>query len=167
MEGRTGEAPAILDTISHSVTQTQRLGARLGALLQGGELILLDGDLGTGKTVLTQGIAQGLGITAVVNSPTFTLLKEYQGRLPLYHFDLYRLDDPNEVLALGFDEYFYGQGICVVEWAQKAEEIWPREYLRVRLKVISETKRGLIFEAHGTNYARVLQWLQRDAYGQR
>jgi len=165
MEGLTEEAPARLDVISHSVAQTQRLGARLGELLQGGELLLLDGEMGTGKTVFTQGIAQGLNIDDTVNSPTFTLLKEYQGRLPLYHFDLYRLDDPDEVLALGFDEYFYGQGVCVVEWAYKAEAIWPAEHLRVRLKVISDTKRGLLFAAHGTRYAQVLHMLQRNAYG--
>jgi tRNA threonylcarbamoyladenosine biosynthesis protein TsaE len=164
MEGLTAETPAILDTISHSVTQTQRLGARLGELLRGGELILLDGDLGTGKTVFAQGIAQGLGITETVNSPTFTLLKEYHGRLPLYHFDLYRLDDPEEVVALGFEDYFYGQGICVVEWAYKAEEIWPVEHLRVYLKVVSDTKRGLIFQAHGTLYAQILQAFRRNAY---
>jgi len=158
-------APVSLDIISHSVAQTQRLGARLGELLSGGELILLDGELGTGKTVFTQGIAQGLGIPDIVNSPTFTILKEYRGgRLPLYHFDLYRIDDPNEVLTLGFEDYFYGQGVCVVEWAHKAEGIWPAEHLRIRLKVISDTKRGLVFQAYGTIYTQMLKMLQRTAY---
>src|SRR5579859_3905539 len=106
-----------LDSISHSASQTQRLGARLGELLQGGELILLNGQLGTGKTTFTQGLAQGMGISANINSPTFTLLKEYAGRLEaqsgngktlhrgpaLYHFDLYRLDDPEEIFDLGFE----------------------------------------------------------------
>ncbi len=113
-----------LSIISHSLTQTQRLGMRLGDLLRGGELILLDGQLGTGKTTLTQGLAQGMGITEVINSPTFTLLKEYHsspmqgqaqglmlsqqphGGLALYHFDLYRLDHPEEIIDLGFRTTF-------------------------------------------------------------
>src|SRR5437588_9017641 len=115
-----------LDCISHSSAQTQRLGVRLGELLQRGELILLNGQLGTGKTTFTQGLAQGMGITENINSPTFTLLKEYPGQLrpgsqpgigpALYHFDLYRLDNPEEILDLGFEDYFYSNGVCVVEW---------------------------------------------------
>src|SRR5215467_8551805 len=130
--GHATDQPAVLDIVSHSLAQTQRLGARLGELLHGGELLLLDGDLGTGKTTLTQGLAEGLGIHEVVSSPTFTLLKEYEGRIPLYHFDFYRLDDPNEVFDLGFEEYFESKGVCVVEWAQRAEPLWPAEQLRIR-----------------------------------
>src|ERR1051326_778967 len=125
--GGAADQPAIIDIVSHSLAQTQRLGARLGELLRGGDLLLLDGDLGTGKTTLTQGLAEGLGVRNVVSSPTFTLLKEYEGRLPLYHFDLYRLDDATEILDLGFEEYFESGGVCVVEWAYKAEHLWPHE----------------------------------------
>jgi tRNA threonylcarbamoyladenosine biosynthesis protein TsaE len=179
-----------LDSISHSFTQTQRLGMRLGDLLRGGELILLDGQLGTGKTTLTQGIAQGMGITEVINSPTFTLLKEYhaqpspalaheqargtmpwhqlhqrqQSGLALYHFDLYRLDDPEEMLDLGFEDYFYGPGVCVVEWADKADLLWPAERLNIRLKVLSETKRGLLFIATGARYCELLRQFQKNTY---
>ena len=175
-----------LDSISHSLTQTQRLGMRLGDLLRGGELILLDGQLGTGKTTLTQGIAQGMGITEVINSPTFTLLKEYhaqtspalvhgqargtmarqsqQSGLALYHFDLYRLDNPEEMLDLGFEDYFYGSGVCVVEWADKADHLWPAEHLNIRLKVLSETKRGLLFIATGTRYCELLRQFQKNTY---
>ncbi|HVB22220.1 MAG TPA: tRNA (adenosine(37)-N6)-threonylcarbamoyltransferase complex ATPase subunit type 1 TsaE [Ktedonobacteraceae bacterium] len=177
-------ASMTLDIISHSLTQTQRLGMRLGDLLRGGELILLDGQLGTGKTTLTQGLAQGMGITEVINSPTFTLLKEYhssvspdpvqgqaalssqqlRGGLALYHFDLYRLDDPEEIIDLGFEDYFYGSGVCVVEWADKANLLWPTERLNIRLKMLSETKRGLLFIATGARYCDLLRQLQKNTY---
>ena len=91
---------------SKSATDTHRLGALLGALLQPGDVVLLEGSLGAGKTALTQGIGAGMGVGGAINSPTFTLLKEYEGRLPLYHFDLYRIEDPEELFALGFEDYF-------------------------------------------------------------
>jgi tRNA threonylcarbamoyladenosine biosynthesis protein TsaE len=180
-----------LDIISHSSAQTQRLGMRLGELLHGGELILLEGQLGTGKTTFTQGIARGLGIDGVISSPTFTLLKEYAGqplrengqamdrslskgqqpkRFPvplgpaLYHFDLYRLDDPEEIFDLGFEDYFFGTGVSVVEWANKANSLWPHDHLRVRLKVLSETKRGLLFSGFGASYCILLQQFQKNTY---
>lgn len=162
---RSEDQPVVLDIISHSLAQTQRLGARLGELLHGGELLLLDGDLGTGKTSLTQGIAEGLGVRQVVSSPTFTLLKEYEGRLPLYHFDLYRLDDAAEILDLGFEEYFSSGGVCVVEWANKAEALWPDEHLRIRLKMVSETKRGVLLSGQGARYIDLLFEFRRSAFG--
>jgi tRNA threonylcarbamoyladenosine biosynthesis protein TsaE len=166
------EASITLDIISHSATQTQRLGVRLGELLQGGELILLNGQLGTGKTTFTQGLAQGMGITENINSPTFTLLKEYHERSggvysggpALYHFDLYRLDNPEEILDLGFEDYFYSNGVCVVEWADKADLLWPTESLRIRMKMMSETKRGLLFNATGTYYCELLRQFQKNTY---
>jgi tRNA threonylcarbamoyladenosine biosynthesis protein TsaE len=179
----------ILDIISHSSAQTQRLGMRLGELLRGGELLLLEGSLGTGKTTFTQGLARGIGITEVVSSPTFTLLKEYPGQPgstaqreqaqvtqqhqqqerhragpALYHFDLYRLDDPEEILDLGFEDYFFGNGVCVVEWADTAELLWPAEHLRLRMKIMSETKRGLLFTATGLRYCELLQQFQKNTY---
>lgn len=172
------EKECTLDSISHSAEQTQRLGMRLGELLQGGELLLLQGQLGTGKTTFTQGLAQGLDIIDTVNSPTFTLLKEYPGqRRPakqsgapcpmgpaLYHFDLYRLDNPEEIFDLGFEDYFYGTGVCVVEWAEKADLFWPSDCLRIRLKILSETKRGLLFIANGPRYCELLRQFQKNTY---
>lgn len=171
------ENGCILDCISHSAKQTQRLGMRLGELLTGGELILLEGQLGTGKTTFTQGLAIGLNITANVNSPTFTLLKEYEGQArpgktgeaarigpPLYHFDLYRLDDAAEIFDLGFDDYFYGDGVCIVEWAERADLYWPADHLRIRFKTVSETKRGLLFSATGSRYCELLRQLQKITY---
>lgn len=179
-------AISTLDIISHSSAQTQRLGMRLGELLRGGELLLLEGSLGTGKTTFTQGLARGLGITEVISSPTFTLLKEYPGQpVPtsqheqsgvtlhhqqqqvgpaLYHFDLYRLDNPEEILDLGFEDYFFANGVCVVEWADKAELLWPTEHLRLRMKIMSETKRGLLFTATGLRYCELLQQFQKNTY---
>jgi tRNA threonylcarbamoyladenosine biosynthesis protein TsaE len=172
------EMTLTLDCISHSSAQTQRLGMRLGDLLQGGELILLDGQLGTGKTTFTQGLAQGLGITETINSPTFTLLKEYTGqsqpgistgglsyrKLYLYHFDLYRLDNPDEMVDLGFEDYFFSDGVSVIEWAEKAGSYWPEEHLNIRLKIMSETKRGLLFIAAGERYCELLRQFQKNAY---
>jgi tRNA threonylcarbamoyladenosine biosynthesis protein TsaE len=172
------EGNLTLDIISHSAAQTQRLGVRLGEIVQGGELILLNGQLGTGKTTFTQGLAQGMGITAHINSPTFTLLKEYPGQSrpatgphtrprvgpALYHFDLYRLDDPEEIVDLGFEDYFYSDGVCIVEWADKADLLWPRDHLRIRMKMMSETKRGLLFIATGTRYCELLRQFQKNTY---
>ena len=172
---------ATLDSISHSAAQTQRFGARLGELLQGGELILLNGQLGTGKTTFTQGLAQGMGIAEQVNSPTFTLLKEYRRRPisgaarrgkgnerkpgpALYHFDLYRLDNPAEIFDLGFDDYLNSDGVCVVEWADKADLYWPADHLNIRLKILSETKRGLLFTAVGQRYCQLLRQFQKNTY---
>jgi tRNA threonylcarbamoyladenosine biosynthesis protein TsaE len=150
---------------------------RLGELLQGGELILLEGQLGTGKTTFTQGLALGLDITENINSPTFTLLKEYPGQTrqkkagelagvgpALYHFDLYRLDDPAEILDLGFEDYFYGKGVCIVEWADRADLFWPADHLRLRLKMLSQTKRSLLFIATGARYSELLQQFQKNTY---
>jgi tRNA threonylcarbamoyladenosine biosynthesis protein TsaE len=151
---------------------------RLGELLQGGELILLDGQLGTGKTTFTQGLAQGLGITENINSPTFTLLKEYANqphlgnstgaffyrRPSLYHFDFYRLDYPDEIVDLGFEDYFFSDGVSVIEWAEKAGSLWPDQHLNIRLKIMSETKRGLLFIATGKHYCELLRQFQKNAY---
>ena len=107
--------------VSGSASETQRLGTLLGELLVPGDVVLLEGDLGTGKTAFTKGIGRGLKVTRTINSPTFTILKEYSGRLPLYHFDLYRVERPEEFSLLGFDDYFASGGVCVVEWAERAE----------------------------------------------
>lgn len=168
-----------LDLISESSAQTQDVGRQLGKLMSAGDLLLLDGQLGTGKTTFTQGLALGMNVAEVVNSPTFTLLKEYQGMaggvsnssrdakpigLALYHFDLYRLDEPEEILDLGFEDYFYGSGVSVVEWADKAELLWPTERLYLRLQSLDETKRQLTFTATGAHYCELLQQFQKNMY---
>jgi tRNA threonylcarbamoyladenosine biosynthesis protein TsaE len=177
----------VLEIISQSAVQTQRLGKQLGELLRGKELLLLDGNLGAGKTTFTQGLARGMGVAAVINSPTFTLLKEYAGRslspseisdsqlgptsrkrfaerLALYHFDLYRLTEPDELFDLGFDDYFASSGVCVVEWADKAAEFWPPERLYIRLQLIDEVQRRLLFVATGARYCELLRQFQKNIY---
>ncbi len=157
-----------LDFISHSEAQTRRLGARLAALLQGGEVICLVGELGAGKTCLAQGIGQGLGIEGPITSPSFTFINEYrqkQARLPFYHIDLYRIGQAQETLTLGLDEYFYGDGVCVVEWADRALEVLPAEHLWVELRYIVETKRGLLMKPVGKRYEELLQEFKRKAFG--
>ena len=168
-----------LNILSSSSAQTQHLGMHLGELLCGGELLLLDGQLGMGKTTFTQGLAQGLGITSPITSPTFTLLKEYPGQIrrdgrgsrgstkgpALYHFDLYRLDDPEEIIALGFEDYFYDTtGVCVVEWADKADGLWVPETLRIALSLRSETERAFVFTAIGARYSELLRQFQKNIH---
>jgi tRNA threonylcarbamoyladenosine biosynthesis protein TsaE len=145
--------------ISNSPEDTQRLGKRLGELAQVGDVFLLVGRLGTGKTCLTQGIARGLGIEGGATSPSFVIVKEYYGRLPLYHIDLYRLDQTEEVLELGLDEYLYGNGICVVEWAEKGLNVLPQEHLLIKLEHISENKRRLSFEPEGEHHLNLVSEL--------
>lgn len=158
-----------LDFISHSSEQTRRFGARLGALIRAGDIICLEGDLGTGKTCLTQGIGQGMGIDAPITSPTFTLIAEYDSSTaapPLYHIDLYRLGAPQEeALALGLDDYMLGDGVCVIEWADRIAAILPEGRLWVRLRHLDVSKRGIVITASGSRYQDLVQAFRRDAFG--
>lgn len=138
--------------ISRSPEDTKKIGAVIGERAVPGDVLLLEGKLGAGKTCLTQGIAVGLGIDDYVLSPTFVIMRELYGRLPLYHIDLYRLDDIEESIDLGLDEYFYGDGISVVEWAEKAISIMPRNRLLIRMEYIDDTERRLLLEPSGERY---------------
>lgn len=114
----------ILET--NSPEETFNAGKTLGEKVQPGDIYLLNGDLGVGKTVFTQGVAKGLGITEHVNSPTFTIVQVYdEGRIPFYHFDVYRIGDVEEMDEIGYEDYFYGEGLCIIEWAELIEEIIP------------------------------------------
>lgn len=136
---------------------TIALGKRLGELLEGHMLLTLSGDLGAGKTTFTKGIGQGLGIKKVINSPTFTILKQYQGRLNLSHFDAYRLEGQDD--DLGFEEIFDSDDVCVIEWANFIEEILPLERLEIEIKKIDENARAFIFKATGEKYDKVVEAL--------
>ncbi len=149
-----------LQLISHDPQETQRLGSRLGELAQAGDVILLVGSLGTGKTCLTQGIAWGLGIEGYASSPSFVVIREYQGRLPLYHLDLYRLDRIEEVGELGLDDYLYGKGVCVVEWAEKGSGLWPEEHLLITMGYLSDTERSLYLEPASARYQEMTARLE-------
>lgn len=129
---------------SNSPVETFELGREIGLAARPGQIYCLDGDLGTGKTVFTQGFAAGLGITDAVNSPTFTIVQVYdEGRLPLYHFDVYRIDDIDEMDEIGYEDYFFGQGVCLVEWSTQIEELIPADAVRICLE--KELNRGFDF----------------------
>ena len=122
-------------TETFSEKETRALGEELGRQAVPGSLYTLTGDLGTGKTVFTQGFARGLGITEHVNSPTFTIVQEYDGgRLPFYHFDVYRIGDLEEMDEIGYEDYFYGNGVCLIEWAELIEELLPPERTAIRIE---------------------------------
>lgn len=131
--------------ISNSADKTVELGAAFALKLKKGDVVALVGDLGAGKTVFTKGIARGLGVknARYVNSPTFVIIKEYAGRLPLYHFDLYRIDHYTSLDELNYKEYFYGAGVAVIEWADKIRPLLPERYWEVRLSVIGKDKRKI------------------------
>ena len=162
----------VLTLPSTSVEETRRLGMLLGGTLAAGDVVLLTGDLGAGKTAFTQGIGAGLGVTDTINSPTFTILKEYAGRVPLYHFDLYRIEDPDELPALGFEDYFGGDGVCVVEWAERGERgergaggdaVWPASWLLVEFEKVSSFERMLRCSAMGSRGQALLAEFARAA----
>ncbi len=115
--------------------ETFEIGYQLGQLAKEGQIFRLDGDLGVGKTVFTQGFAKGLGITEPINSPTFTIIQVYnEGRLPLYHFDVYRIADISEMDELGYEEYFYSGGVCLIEWGSMIEELLPKETVNITIE---------------------------------
>lgn len=120
---------------TNSAGETFEFGQKIGREAKPGQIYTLDGDLGTGKTVFTQGVASGLGITEPVNSPTFTIVQEYEGgRMPFYHFDVYRIGDIEEMEEIGYDDYFFGKGICLIEWAQLIEEILPQSVISIKIE---------------------------------
>ena len=141
----------------NNLEETIALGNRLGLLLQPNMLLTLSGDLGAGKTTFTKGIGQGLGITKVINSPTFTILKQYQGRLNLSHFDAYRLEGQDD--DLGFEEIFDSDDVCVVEWANFIEDILPVDRLTIEIKKIDENIREFVFKTNSEKYAQFVEAL--------
>jgi tRNA threonylcarbamoyladenosine biosynthesis protein TsaE len=147
--------------ISHSPDDTWELAKRLAPKLSAGDVISLSGDLGAGKTVFTKGLAEGLDITEPVTSPTFTILKEYRGRLPLFHFDVYRLGHPDELDELGVDECFYSDGVSVVEWGDKVSALIPEEHLDIKMvRLVDDDFRRLEITPRGSSWRkRVEQWL--------
>ena len=140
--------------ITSSPAETEAAGISLGKLLLPGDILCLNGDLGAGKTCFARGVARGLGIAEPVTSPTFTLINEYLGRAPFYHFDVYRLGGPDEMDDLGYEEYFYGSGVTLVEWAELVGEVLPLERLDIWLSVDEEQvdRREIRPVPHGDRY---------------
>ncbi|MCL0091567.1 tRNA (adenosine(37)-N6)-threonylcarbamoyltransferase complex ATPase subunit type 1 TsaE [Dehalococcoidales bacterium] len=149
-----------LELISHSPEQTQRLGSRIGELALAGDIFLLVGKLGTGKTCLTQGIAWGLDIKEYALSPSFVIIRELYGRLPLYHIDFYRLEHIEEIVELGLDDYLYGNGVCVVEWAEKGLSLLPAEHLLIQISFLSDNERSFQLKPRGKRYLEILTQLK-------
>jgi tRNA threonylcarbamoyladenosine biosynthesis protein TsaE len=143
-----------------SLDATAALGHRMGELLFPGAVVALVGPLGAGKTHLVRAIAEGLGAPGrAISSPTFVLIQEYHGRLPIYHFDAYRLRGPAEFFDLGAHEYFESDGVCLIEWADRVADCLPAEHLRVTLTVTGATSRHVELEGHGQSYARIVRSL--------
>lgn len=148
------------ELVSHNPSGTRRLGASIGRLAMPGDIFLLVGNLGAGKTCLTQGIARGLGIKEYIPSPSFVLIREFHGRLPLYHIDLYRLGHLEEIAELGLDDYLYGQGVCVIEWAEKGLSLMPAEHLLIKIAYLDNNQRSFQFEPCGQRHRTIVDKLK-------
>jgi tRNA threonylcarbamoyladenosine biosynthesis protein TsaE len=133
-------------------------------MLDPGDVLALLGDLGSGKTRWIQGVCEGLGVKEPVVSPSFTLVNEYYGRLPVYHIDLYRLDDAAETLTFGLEDYLYGRGVSLIEWADRAEELLPEEYLTIELHHLEETKRRVVMRPQGERFLALLERFKKATF---
>jgi tRNA threonylcarbamoyladenosine biosynthesis protein TsaE len=156
-----------ISRVSHSPEETADWGRKLGTLLEAGDVVALIGELGAGKTVVAQGIARGLGVPeeTCIASPTFTLINEYRGRVPLYHLDFYRLDDHSDCANLGLEEYLGGEGVVLIEWADKIAALLPGDHLAIRLAYRDETTRRALVCASGDRSAQLLQELEKRLPG--
>jgi len=143
--------------IIDSLEDMKKLASNLADQVQANDVYLLKGDLGVGKTTFSQFFGQALGVTRTINSPTFNIIKSYQGRLPFHHMDCYRLEDAEE--DLGFDDYFYGEGVTLIEWPQMIDEFLPESYMTIEISRVSETTREVILTATGKRYETVLEVL--------
>lgn len=141
--------------ITHSAAETQAVAEKLATLVTAGTVITLNGDLGAGKTTFTQGFGKGFGVKRNVNSPTFTIMKQYQGRLPLYHMDVYRLEDTGD--DIGLEEYINGDGVAIVEWSNLIESSLPAERLAITIERVGDEERRLTFEPIGQKYETIVK----------
>lgn len=147
---------------TNSYIETEKIGQVVGEALKTGDVVCLSGDLGVGKTAFVKGLAKGIGITEHITSPTFTIVNEYQGKYKLYHFDVYRVNDSDELNEIGFEEYIYGDGISVIEWAEIIKDILPQQKLWIEITKdlnISDDYRKIIFNCYGEKYKKILDQL--------
>ncbi len=161
--GKTSNAEWIVAT--RSADETRAVGEALGRALRGGEIVLLVGQLGAGKTTLTQGLAVGLGIDAYTKSPSFVLMNEYRGRVLLYHLDLFRIETPEEVWDLGIEEYIGEAGVIAVEWADRARAAFPEDAVEVEIKVTEEDRRRIAVRATGVPGVEAVARAETDWLG--
>lgn len=149
---------------SYSVEETLRLASSFSTVLLPSDCLLLDGDLGAGKTHFVKGLGSGLHVKQMITSPTFTIIKEYEGTLPLYHMDVYRVGETAE--ELGLEEYIEGEGVTVIEWAHLIEDMLPTTYFSLKIEKVSETERVLTFKAEGASHVKRLEeWLNDNDIG--
>ena len=154
---------AFVKYVSHNESETEKLGIALGEVLEAGAVIALIGELGAGKTRLVQAVAVGMGVERnLVNSPTFILIQEYEGRLPLYHFDTYRLRDEDEFLELGADELLGAEGVCLIEWADRVVDVLPEDLLRIEIDITGSNTREFQITATGPKAEQVLIRLGKE-----
>lgn len=146
---------------SHSTAMTHDIGRAIGAHVEPGDIVLLSGSLGAGKTTLTQGIVWGLGSPDYARSPTFVLVNEYSAKVPVYHMDLYRLDTFEEVDGLGLEDYLYGDGVCVIEWADKAPGYFPERHLLVQIETVSDEEREFTVKSDALHHGAVFEALEQ------
>jgi len=149
-----------LTIITKIPEETKNLGKEVGKLAKPGDLLAFYGELGAGKTCFIQGISQELEVKDYVTSPSFTIVNEYQGKIPIYHFDLFRLNT-EEILELGYEEYFYGEGLTVIEWAEKIEQLLPKEHLKIDIKFKDLYERTISFISQGDRFDKLLKELSR------
>lgn len=156
-----GEGVEQLEILLKNLEETEEFGIKLGSLLKKGDILCLNGGLGAGKTTMTKSIGLGLGVEEYITSPTFALINQYSGRLPVYHFDVYRLENAHELYDLGFDDYFYGNGVCVIEWADKIEKMIPKERMVIDIeKGKSDDERILKFSGYGARFQELVKELK-------
>lgn len=152
----------MLKMLTSTSEETKKIGYKIGKLLKGGDIVCMIGDLGAGKTTLTQSIAEGLEVDDYVTSPTFTIVNEYQGRYPLYHFDVYRIEDVDEMYDIGFEEYLYSDGVIIIEWANIIEDILPKERLNIEIKTgKGQNEREINIYGEGNRAEGIIEDLER------
>lgn len=158
--------PLLVTVISRNSEDTFSIGRIIGESLSAGDIVALSGDLGTGKTYLTKGIARGLGVSEQyqITSPTFTLINEYPGRLTLYHFDLYRLESFLDVINLGYEEYLFGKGVSVIEWAEKASDVLPDETIFISLTYLDENTRKMAISGNDERLLNISNAFKNGGY---
>lgn len=155
------EVDIIMEIKLRNLQESKNFGIILGKLLKAGDILCLNGDLGAGKTTLSKYIGLGLGVEGYITSPTFNLINEYKGRLTMYHFDVYRLEGVDDLYDLGFDEYFYGNGVCVIEWANKIEAILPEERIVLDIEKGQDLDERLIsIHGQGQTYEDIIKELK-------
>lgn len=142
----------MLEFKTNNAGETEKLGRLIGEALRGGEIIAMTGDLGAGKTTMTKSLAKGLDIDEHITSPTFTIVNEYEGRLKLFHFDVYRIGDVEEMYDLGFEEYIYSGGVCIIEWSNLIEEILPEDTINIQILYLDDNKRQIKISGKGKKF---------------